>query len=281
MIYAALDLGQKTIQAVLKDRNGKLIKEAKIEKKQENVLEFLKNTNASIVMESGYNHQFLYDLLRKDHTVKVAHPFMVKAIAYAKVKTDKVDARMLADLLRSDMIPECCIPDERIRQLRDLRRRRHYFVQMRTMLKNKVKAELAKRWIDPKANPFTQAGRKWASSLHREAIDDWMDAIEFFDGKIRQADCRIEKIASDDNGKHLITMPGISYYAALLISADIDIGRLADYEHLCSYARLVPGTYQSGSRQYQRPDSRMLSWILVQCVHVHVRWCRVIHNKTL
>ena len=35
----------------------------------------------------------------------VAHPFMVKAIAYAKVKTDKVDARIFADLLRTDMIP--------------------------------------------------------------------------------------------------------------------------------------------------------------------------------
>ena len=72
---------------------------------------------------------------------------MVKAIAYAKVKTDKVDARILADLLRTDMIPECYIPDEKIRNLRDLRRR-HYFVNTRSMFKNKVHVELSKRWID-------------------------------------------------------------------------------------------------------------------------------------
>ena len=57
-------------------------------------------------MESGYNHQYLYDLLKSEgYDVKVAHPFMVKAIAYAKLKTDKVDARILADLLRTDLIP--------------------------------------------------------------------------------------------------------------------------------------------------------------------------------
>ncbi len=61
-------------------------------------------------MESGYNHQYLYDLLKsKGYNVKVAHPFMVKAIAYAKVKTDKVDARILADLLRTDMIPRVLV----------------------------------------------------------------------------------------------------------------------------------------------------------------------------
>jgi transposase len=93
-------------------------------------------------MESGYNYQYLYDLLKSEgYNVKVAHPLMVKAFAYAKVKTDKVDARILADLLRTDMVPECYIPDEKIRDLRDLVRRRHYFVNTRTMFKNKIHAE--------------------------------------------------------------------------------------------------------------------------------------------
>lgn len=64
----------------------------------------------------------------------------------------------------------------------------------------------------------------------------------------------------------------------MLISSEIaDIDRFADYEHLCSYARLVPGVYQSGDRLHTRPDmkgSNMLSWIMVQCIHVHVRWCK-------
>ena len=107
-MYATLDLGQRTIRAVLKSQDGKIVNELKIKRHADSVLKFLKGTSASVVMESGYNYQYLYDLLKsKDYNVKVAHPLMVKAIAYAKVKTDKVDARILADLLRTDMIPEC------------------------------------------------------------------------------------------------------------------------------------------------------------------------------
>ena len=112
-------------------------------------------------MESGYNHQHIRDVLKeKGYDVKVAHPLMVKAIAYAKVKNDKVDARTLADLLRADMIPESYVPDEKTREVRDLVRRRHHLVETRTGFKNKVKAELAKRWVKHEGDVFTQEGRK-------------------------------------------------------------------------------------------------------------------------
>ena len=86
-----LDLGQRTIRAVLKSQDGKIVNELKIKRQANSVLRFLKGTNANVVMESGYNYQYLYDLLKSEgYNVKVAHPLMVKAIAYAKVKTDKV-----------------------------------------------------------------------------------------------------------------------------------------------------------------------------------------------
>ena len=95
-MYAALDLGQKNIQVVLKNKDGKIIKENKIQRNTKKILEFIDNSsdkdhnNIDIVMESGYNYQYLYDLLQDEgYNVKVAHPLMVKAIAYAKVKTDK------------------------------------------------------------------------------------------------------------------------------------------------------------------------------------------------
>ena len=134
-------------------------------------------------MESGYNHQFPYDLLEKNK-YKVAQSFMVKAIAYAKVKTDKVDARMLADLDRTGMIPEAYIPNEKIQDVRDLVCHRQSFVCERTMHKNKIKAELAKRWLDTKASPLTQPGQKRLRDLKIEAVNDSLDAILFLDGKI-------------------------------------------------------------------------------------------------
>ena len=62
--YAALDLGQRTIRAVLKRQDGKIVNELKIKKRADSVLAFLNGTNASVVMESGYNYQYLYDLLK-------------------------------------------------------------------------------------------------------------------------------------------------------------------------------------------------------------------------
>ena len=113
-MYAALDLHEKSIQCVVKDADGRIVRESKLAKNEEKILEFLDGTHASVVMESGYNHQHIRDVLKeKGYNVKVANPLMVKAIAYAKVKSDKVDARTMADLLRADMIPESYVPDEK------------------------------------------------------------------------------------------------------------------------------------------------------------------------
>ncbi len=176
------------------------------------------------------------------------------------------------------MIPECYIPSKDTRDVRDLARRRHYFVSIRTNFKNKVHAELSKRWIDYSADLFTEKGVAYLRSLKIKAVDDYIDAIGFLDKKIHEIDAEIKKLAIDDRyAKHLITIPGISYYAALLISSEIaDINRFPDYDHLCSYAKLVPGTHQSGEKQYQKNDrkgSDMLSWIMIQCTHLHARTC--------
>ena len=160
------------------------------------------------------------------------------------------------------------------------------------MFKNKVHVEMSKRWLDAnvtnniiqttmiKNDPFSKNGKFRLRSLHIPALDDCLDTIDFLDRKIKDLDTEIKKLAIEDKySKHLLTIPGISYYAALLISSEIaDIDRFPDYEHLCSYARLVPGTYQSGSTSFSKTDkkqgSKMLNWIMVQCTHTHVLYCQ-------
>jgi transposase len=231
-------------------------------------------------MESGYNHQHIYDVLKeKGHDVKVAHPLLVKAIAYARVKTNKVDARMLADLLRADMIPEAYVPGKDVREVRDLVRRRHYMVKLRTMLKNKAHAELATRWITYSGTDvFTENGKTFLRSLSIDAVNDYLDTIEFLSRKLREMDEKVREVAESDNyAKLLVTIPGVGYYAALLISSEIaDIDRFPDYTNLCSYARLSPGVRQSGETQHnatRATGDSMLNWIMVQCTCAHVRRC--------
>lgn len=97
-MYVALDLGQKNIQVVLKNKDGNIIKENKIQLNTKTILEFIddnsnkekdnnkNHNNIDVVMESGYNYQYLYDLLQDEgYNVKVAHPLMVKAIAYSSL----------------------------------------------------------------------------------------------------------------------------------------------------------------------------------------------------
>lgn len=275
-MYAALDLHERSIQCVLKDEDGRIVRESKMGKDEESILRFLDGTRARVVMESGYNHQHIYDVLKeKGYDVTVAHPLMVKAIAYARVKSDKVDARMLADLLRAGMVPEAYIPDRDVREVRDLVRRRHYMVKLRTMLKNKVHAEIATRWIKYEGDLFTEDGRVFLRSLSIDAVDDYLETIEFLSRKIRELDEKVKRVAeSDKYAKLLVTIPGVGYYAALLISSEIaDIDRFPDYEHLCSYAKLSPGVRQSGETQHTSKSigDSMLTWIMVQCTRVHVR----------
>ena len=277
-MYAALDLHEKSIQCVLKDDQGKIVRESKMGKDEDRILGFLYGTQAKAVMESGYNHQHIYDVLKEEgYDVTVAHPLLVKAIAYARLKNDKVDARMLADLLRSEMIPEAFVPDRDVREIRDLVRRRRYMVKLRTMMKNKVNVEIATRWIKHEGDLFTEEGKIFLRSLSIDAINDYLDTIEFLSRKIRELDEKVKQKAQPDKYANLlVTIPGVGWYSALLISSEIaDISRFPDHEHLCSYAGLSPGVRQSGETQHAtriKGDS-MLNWIMIQCTRVHVRRC--------
>jgi transposase len=277
-MYAALDMHERSVQCVLKDNTGKIVRESKMGKNEDRIHEFLDGTHASVVMESGYNHQHIYDLLKENgYDVSVAHPPMVKAIAYAKVKNDKVNARMLDDLLRAGMIPEAYVPGKDVREIRDLVRRRHYMVKLGTMLKNKVHAEIATRWVKYDGDLFTEQGKSHLRSLGIDAVNDYLDTVEFLSRKIRELDERVRPIAESDRyAKLLMTIPSGFHYSALLMPSEIaGIDRFPDHEHLCSYATLSPGVHQSGDTQYtfSGAGNPMLSWIMVQCTRIYVRRC--------
>lgn len=101
-------------------------------------------------MEATYGWEWLADQLTDaGFDVHLAHPLRTRAIAAARVKTDAVDARTLAHLLRSDLLPEAWIAPAELRDLRDLLRHRHALVGLRTSLKNRVHALLARQGILP------------------------------------------------------------------------------------------------------------------------------------
>jgi transposase len=187
--------------------------------------------------------------------VVIANPLQVKAIAYAHVKTDKVDAGTLANLYAAGYLPEIWTPDAATERLRRLVARRYQIVRHRTRVKNEVHAVLAAHLVPkcPHADLFNQRGRTW---LARQVVpDDERTAIE---RNVRELDRLTEDqagldreiamtVMDDASVRRLMTITGVNLTVAVGIMAAIgDIARFTSPQKLVSYFGLNPRVRQSG-----------------------------------
>ena len=280
MMYVGLDVHKRVCYGTVMDEKGKVVKQDKFTNDLEALDKFMEGLDmVTVAMEAGYCWQPLYDrLLESGHHVKLAHPLKVKAIAQAKVKTDKIDSETLTHLLRADLLPESYVPPRDIRELREVVRRRAFLVGMRTMLKNRVQAELAKRGIKPRVPLWTREGRALLDGLGLEAVDQVIPVMDVLDRQIGEISRGMRRMCGEDpNARLLTTIPGVGYYIALLLVAEIgDVRRFPDAEKLCSYAGLVPSVRRSGGTTKHggitHEGSRWIRWALIQAVHVHIRF---------
>jgi len=178
----------------------------------------------------------------------------VKAIAHARVRTDKLDAHILAQLLRADLIPEVELPDEQTWQLRQLVAHRRCLGKRLVSVKNSIRGIINKKLlICPFVELLSPSGRAW---LSRQTLDDTEQFI--LDSSLALLDKLQERIAAVDEklraqaridvqAKLLMTIPGINVTVAIgLLSAIGDIARFPSPAKLSSYFGLTPSTYQSG-----------------------------------
>ena len=235
-----------------------------------------------VVLEATANWGYICDLLEAQELVEevaLAHPLQVKAIAHAKVKTDKVDATTLAQLLRVDMIPRSYLAPRQIRELRDLLRLRASLVRLRTGVKNKVHATLAKEGFEvPVTDLFGRGGRRWLaeralSPTHALTVSSYLAVIDQIDAQIKEVTAQIDKeAAQQESVSWLTSIPGIARYSALLILSEVgDVSRFPDGDHLAAYAGLVPVVRSSGGHTHlgsvTKQGSPWLRWVLVETVH--------------
>src|SRR3954451_7802757 len=168
-----------------------------------------------------------------------------RAIAAARVKTGAIDARTLAQLLRSGMLPEAYVA---LRDLRELLRHRATLTRMRSAVKNRVHAILAKHGIvHQHSDLFGKGGREFLAALElrdapRRRLDSLIALIEDFDREITDTTREIEQRAKEDDRVDVLTqIRGVGRYTALLIIAEIgDVTRFPTARHLCSWAGLAP-----------------------------------------
>jgi transposase len=210
-----------------------------------------------VVMEATGNALAIAKIL-EPHVAEVvlAHAKHVRAISHARIKTDKIDAKVLADLLAADLIPAVWIGDERVRMLRRLVSRRRGLVKRRTQIKNEISAALHRnlKGRNPATDPFGKKGRKWIGAQQlpideRLTVDAGLRQLDFFGDELDGIDRLIaQQVIDDADVRRLLTIPGIDVVtAATLVAVIGDVGRFATSRQLVGYLGLHPTIRQSGN----------------------------------
>lgn len=278
-MYVGIDLHKVYLNAAVLDDEGNVLRETKVMCEPDKVREFSSSISigSKVVIESSSTWYWAYRMLSERHEVILSNPLKTKAIASAKVKTDKVDALTLANLLRGGYIPECYVPPKETMELRELVRYRARLVRTRTLMKNGIHAYLLMYNVKIGSNPFTKDFIRRLRDIGDPKVDGYLNVIETLNDEIDKASRTIEVQAGDnDYAKLLMTIPGISYYTALLLTSEIgDINRFPDSYHLVSYAGLSPSTHSSGGNTYHggitKQGSPYLRWALNQVTWAHIR----------
>ena len=280
MKYIGLDIHKRYCFATVMDEDGEVLKQERITARDEDILNFLSRIDgeAKIVMESTGLWEHIYDLIEGEgYEVILAHPLKTRAIAEARIKTDRVDSEILAHLLRSNLIPSSYVPPKEIRELRSLVRQRFFLKRHSTSIKNRIHSELARRGINPEMRYlFSRKGVEYLQSLEIESIQNLLRVLQSIQEEIKRVEdtLYLNYFLQMDEPLLLTTIPGIGFYGALLIIAEIgDVHRFPGPEKLCAYAGLVPSLHQSSSiSRYgliTKVGSRYLRWLLVEAVHIH------------
>lgn len=234
-----------------------------------------------VAVEATGNGMWLYEQIEdRQLDLVLAHPLKVRAIASARIKTDKIDATTLAHLLRTALLPTAYIPPRPLRDQRERLRYRASLVRLRTQVKNKIAAILTKTGVQtpPKTAVGVKSRRFLATvpvrACYRLALDGYLRELARLTTEIRGADqVMAEQVTADPQAQLLCTIPGIGAYSALLIHSEIgDIHRFPDSRQLCSYAGVVPSVHASADTtrlgRLTKQGSSWLRWILVE-VSVH------------
>jgi transposase len=232
------------------------------------------------VIESMSGARFVHDELeRAGWDVRVADAVRAKGLAPLACKTDRIDAWVLAELARLDLVPEVWLPDPRVRGERELARFRLHLVQHRTSLKNRVHAVLFQHGLPPGGRSlFSGEGRRRLQRL--ELPEPWQGTvtaslrlIDDLDAQISLLERQILRLTPDHPYLGLPqTCPGIGLILAITIAAEVgEISRFASPRKLAGYSGLCPKVDQSGERDRRGPlaknGPRYLRWALIEAAH--------------
>ena len=178
------------------------------------------------VIESSSVWEDVYHYMRNELGLDVvlSDPYKTKLIAESKKKTDKVDALILADMLRGGYISECYVPEGRTADGRKLVRYRRMMIKNRGREKSSIHGILLQASLDLDGAPFSSRWLAQVRKLGDYRIGGFLSSIERYDDLIKRADARVASMVRESpNAMLLKSIPGIGNFSALAISSMVGI----------------------------------------------------------
>jgi len=240
-----------------------------------------------VVFEASMNWHWLYELLElamPAQDIVLANPLKTRVIAEAQVKTDKVDAYILAQLLRADLVCTVHIPAKETRQRKEVLRQRCFFVRQRTRLRNRVHRLLGGQHelkLPQCSDLFGKKGMGFLEKLELPApagllLKQQLDMLKNLQMRIKEDEqMLLEMFTPTGDYERVLSLPGMGPILAAVVVSEIDgIDRFLSAQKLCGYAGLCPSTSSSGGKTYQgkllRQCNKWLRWAFVEAAWVAI-----------
>jgi transposase len=282
MLYAGLDLSRKRLDFCLVDGVGERVEVGAAPPDADGLRSLALRIGrfgepVSAAIESMNGARFVHDQLElHGWQVEIADAVKVKGLAPLACKTDRIDAWVLAELSRRDLVPAIWLPDPSVRAERERARFRLHLVHHRTSLKQRVHAVLLAHGKPcPVSDLFGVAGRALLARL--QLPQPWagtvaasLKLIDELDQQIDDCQAELRRLGADHRYIPLLTtVPGIGWVLAYTIAAEIgDINRFPSPRKLAGYTGLCPRVYQSGDSDRRGPlaknGPRYLRWALIE-----------------
>jgi transposase len=284
MLYAGLDLSRKRLDFCLLDGEGDRVEVGAVSPDGDGLRGFARQVELRhgpvgvlAAIESMNGARFVHDSLERcGWEVQVADAIKVKGLAPLACKTDRIDAWVLAELARRELVPAIWLPDFEVRQERERARWRLHLVKHRSQLKQRVHSSLmAFGHPCPVSDLFGRAGRELLERL--DFPDPWQTdvlaavaMIDDLDRQITSIERELRALGAEHRYVSLLqTVPGVGWVLGYTIAAEIgDIERFASPSKLAGYTGLCPRVRQSGAMNRRGPlaknGPKYLRWALIE-----------------
>ena len=288
--YCGIDLHSKEMYVCIIDKEGDIKVHRNIRANPEEFLSIINPYREDLVVavECIFTWYWLADLCQRESIPFVlGHALYMKAIHGGKTKNDKIDSEKIARLLKAQMLPEAFVYPPEMRGIRDLMRRRLFFVRKRSELMAHVQ-------MTHQQHNLTPPGAKIRNHTHREKLEEqFLDpatklsvtadsvTIGHYTTLIRSLESKIQSLARETptnklNLSLLQTIPGIGPVLSRTILFEMqDVSRFPTVQKFCSYARLVKPTHSSAGKKVGNGGRKIgnphLRWAFAEAVLIFLR----------